>query len=53
LINRLANSAERIDPLPDTLALIEEVSNRLFDQFVKASIVAVNDFLVDLFCQIR
>jgi hypothetical protein len=29
------------------------VSNRLFDQFVTASIVAVSEFLLDLFCQIR
>jgi hypothetical protein len=52
LINRLADSPERIEPLLATLALVEEVSNRLFDQFVTASIVAVSEFLFDLFCQI-
>jgi hypothetical protein len=41
LINRLADSPERIEPLLATLARVEEVSNRLFDQFVTASIVAV------------
>jgi hypothetical protein len=34
LIDRLADSAERIEPLPTTRALVEEVSNCLFDQFV-------------------
>jgi hypothetical protein len=53
LINHLADSTERIEPLLATLALVEEVSNRLFDQFVTASIVAVSKFLLDLFCQIR
>src|ERR1035441_6128468 len=53
LINRLADSTERIEPLLATVALVEEVSNRLFDQFVTASIVAVSEFLLDLFCQIR
>ena len=37
LINRLADSPERIEPLLATLALVEEVSNRLFDQFVKGT----------------
>jgi hypothetical protein len=32
LINRLADSTERIEPLPAALALVEKVSNRLFDQ---------------------
>jgi hypothetical protein len=31
LINRLADSAERIEPLLATLALIEEAPDRLFD----------------------
>jgi len=53
LIDRLTDSAERSEPLLAALALVEEVSNRLFDQFVTASIVAVNEFLLDLFCQIR
>jgi len=50
LINRLADSAERIEPLLSTLALIEEVPNRLFDQFIAAPIVAASEFLLDLFC---
>ena len=53
LINGLANSAQRIEPLLATLALVEEVSDRLFDQFVTASLVAVSEFLLHLFCQIR
>jgi hypothetical protein len=53
LVNRLADSAEGIEPLLAALALVEEVSNRLFDQFITASIVAASEFLLDLFCQIR
>jgi hypothetical protein len=53
LINRLTDSAESIKPLLATTALVEEASNRLFDQFVAAPIVAVSEFLLDLFCQIR
>jgi hypothetical protein len=52
LINGLADSAERIQ-LMATLALVEEVSNCLFDQFIAAPIVAASEFLLDLFCQIR
>jgi hypothetical protein len=53
LINRLADSAERIEPLLAALTLVEEVSNRLFDQFIAAPIVAAREFLFDLSCQIR
>jgi hypothetical protein len=53
LINSLADSAERIEPLLPTLALVEEVPNRLFDQFIAAPIAAASEFLLDLFCQIR
>jgi hypothetical protein len=53
LINRLADSAERIEPLLATLALVEEVSNRLLDQFVAAPIVAVREFPLDLYRQVR
>jgi hypothetical protein len=53
LINRLADSAERIEPLLATLALVEELSNRHFDQFVTASITAASEFLLDLLSQIR
>ena len=42
LIDRLADSAQRIEPLPATLALVEELSNRLFDQFIAAPIVAAS-----------
>jgi len=35
------------------LALVEEASNRLFDQFIAAPIAAASEFLLDLFCQIR
>jgi hypothetical protein len=53
LINSLTDSAERIEPLLPTLALVEEVPNRLFDQFIAAPIVAASEFLLDLFRQIR
>jgi hypothetical protein len=53
LIDRLTDSAERSEPLLAALALVEEVSNRLFDQFVAAPVVAVGEFLLDLSCQIR
>lgn len=41
LINGLTYSPERIKPPLATMALVKEVSNRLFDQFVTASIVAL------------
>jgi hypothetical protein len=52
-IIRLANSAECVEPLLATLALVEEVPNCLFDQFIAAPIVAASEFLLDLFRQIR
>jgi len=48
LINRLTDSAERIEPLPAMPAFVQEVSNRLFDQFVVVPIVAVSEFPLDL-----
>jgi hypothetical protein len=53
LIDRLANSAERTEPLLATRALVEKMSNRLFDQFFAAPEIAVSEFPLDLFCQIR
>jgi len=53
LINRLTDSAESIEPLLATLALVEEAPNRLFDQFIAAPVVAAGELLLDLFCQIR
>jgi len=53
MINRVADSAERIESLLATLALVEELSNRLFDQLVAASIAAASEFLLDLLSQIR
>jgi hypothetical protein len=53
MINRLADSAERIQPLPATLALVEELSNRPFDQLIGAPIAAASEFLLDLVSQIR
>jgi hypothetical protein len=53
LINRLANSAERIQSLLATLALVKKLSNRLFDQFIAAPIATANEFLFDLVSQIR
>jgi len=53
MINRLADSAERIQPLLATLALVEELSNRLFDQLIWAPIAAASEFPLDLVSQIR
>jgi hypothetical protein len=53
LINRMPDSSQSIEPLLATLALIEEVTNCLLDQFIAASVVAAGEFLIDLFCQIR
>ncbi len=53
LIDGLTYSPQRIKPLLAALPLVEEVADRLFDQFVTASIVAVGEFAFDLFCQIR
>jgi hypothetical protein len=52
LINRLTDSAESIESLLATPALVEEAPNRLFDQFVAAPLVAAGGLLLDLFCQI-
>jgi hypothetical protein len=52
LINRLTDSAESIEPLLATLPLVEEAPNRLFDQFIVATVVAAGEFLLDLSCQI-
>jgi hypothetical protein len=53
LIDGLTYSPQCIKPLLAALLLVEEVADRLFDQFVTASIVAVSEFAFDLFCQIR
>lgn len=53
LIDRLADSAQGIEWLLPTPALVEEVANRLFDQFVATPIVAASEFLLDLLCQVR
>jgi hypothetical protein len=53
LINRLADSAERIEPLLSAPTLDKEVPDSLFDQFIGALIAAASKFLLDLFCQIR
>jgi hypothetical protein len=53
LVSRQAYSAERIEPLLAALALIEEVSNGLFDQLIVTPIAAGNEFLLDLLSQIR
>lgn len=52
LINRLADSAERIEPLLATVALVEELSNGLFDQLIATPIAAAGEFLLDLLSQI-
>jgi len=53
LVNRLADSAERIEPLLAALALIEKVSNGLFDQLIATPIAAASEFLLYLLSQIR
>jgi hypothetical protein len=53
MINGLADSAERIQPLLATLALVEELSNRMFDQLIAAPIAAASEFLLNLVSQIR
>ena len=53
IVNGLADPTKRIEPLLGALALVEEVSNRFFDQFVAASIVAISKLLFDLSGQIR
>jgi len=52
LINRLADSTERIEPLLATLTLVKEVPDSLFDQFIAALISAAGEFLLDLLSQI-
>src|SRR5437899_1537639 len=52
LINRLADSAERVEPPLTTLTVVKEVPNSLFDQFIGAPIAAASEFLLDLRSQI-
>jgi hypothetical protein len=53
LIDFPTDSAERIEPSLASLTLVEEVPDRLFDQFIDAAIAAAGEFLVDLRSQIR
>src|ERR1039457_4089680 len=53
LIARLSDSPERIEPPLAALTLVEEMPDRLFDQFAGALVAATVEFLLDLFCQIR
>jgi hypothetical protein len=53
MINGLADFAERIQPLLATLALVEKLANRLFDQLIGALVSAASEFLLDLVSQIR
>jgi hypothetical protein len=53
LVSCLANSAERIEPLPATLALVEKVPDSMLDQFVGASIQPARKLLLHLSFQIR
>jgi hypothetical protein len=45
---RPADSAERIEPPMRALALVEEVPDSLFDQFMWALIAPASEFLLDL-----
>jgi hypothetical protein len=53
LIDRLTDSAEGIEPSLATLALVEEVPDSLFDQFIGTSIKAGSKLLLHLLPQIR
>jgi hypothetical protein len=53
LINRLADSAERVEPPLAALTLIEEAPDRLFDQFIGTLKASTGEFLLDLLSQIR
>ena len=51
-IDGLTDSTERIEAPLATLTLVEEVPDRLFDQFIGALIPAAGEFLLDLLSQI-
>jgi hypothetical protein len=53
LINRLADSTERIEPALTTLAIVQEVSHCFLDQLIGVPISAASELLLDLPCQIR
>jgi hypothetical protein len=53
IINRLPESAERIEPLLAILALVEELPNRSLDQLIGTPIAAASEFLLHLVSQIR
>jgi hypothetical protein len=53
LIDRLADSAERIEALLAALALREEMSHGLFDRLIATPMAAASEFLLDLLSQIR
>jgi hypothetical protein len=53
LIDRLTDSAEGIEPPLATLALVEEVPDSLFDQFISIAIEAASKLLLHLLSQIR
>jgi hypothetical protein len=53
LIDRLTDSAEGIEPPLAALALVEEVPDSLFDQFIGTSKKAASKLLLHLLSQIR
>jgi hypothetical protein len=53
LINCLADSTERVKPLLAALTLLKELSNGLFDQFIRAAIATAGEFLLDSLSQVR
>jgi hypothetical protein len=52
LIDRVADSRERIQPPLATLAFVEEVPDGFFDQLIGALVAAARKFLLDLLPQI-
>jgi len=48
LVNRLTDSAKRLQPLLATVTLVEESSDRLFDQVIGASIQTAREFFLHL-----
>jgi hypothetical protein len=53
LIDRLTDSAKGIEPPLAALALVEEMPDSLFDQFIGTSIKAGSKLLLHLLSQIR
>ena len=53
LINRLANSSERIEAPLAALALLKEGANSLLDQLAEALVSTAGKLPLDLLCEVR